>query len=114
MKRFGVVTLFVVIFSLVVPTFAIPADDTKVKEGMSQVEQGAKKIPSNQIGVGVQETAKGIGTTVSEGAKYSGEKLKDAGQATEAPAKSTWGHVRDGAVGVGHTVKGFFTTLFSN
>ena len=66
MKRFGVVTLFVVILSLVVPIFAIPADDTKVKEGMSQVEQGAKKIPSNQIGVGVQETAKGIGTTVSD------------------------------------------------
>jgi hypothetical protein len=51
---------------------------------------------------------------VSEGAKYSGEKLKDAGQATETPAKSAWGHVRDGAVGVGHSVKSFFTNLFSN
>jgi hypothetical protein len=114
MKRFGVVTLFVVIFSLLVPTFAVPADDAKVKEGMSQVERGAKKIPSSQVGDGVQETARGIGTTVSEGAKYSGEKLKDAGQATEAPAKSAWGHTRDGVVGVGHSVKSFFTNLFSN
>ena len=80
---------------------------------MSQVERGAKKIPSGQIGEGVQETARGIGTTVSEGAKYSGDKLKEAGHAAEAPAKSTWGHVRDGAAGVGQSVKSFFTTLFS-
>jgi hypothetical protein len=114
MRRLCSVIVIVAAFSLLLPTSAAPADDAKVKEGMSQVERGAKKIPSNQIGDGVQETAKGIGTTVSEGAKYSGEKLKDAGQATEAPAKSAWGHVRDGAVGVGHSVKSFFTSLFSN
>jgi hypothetical protein len=114
MKRLGSVIVIAAAFSLLLPTSAVPADDAKVKEGMSQVERGAKKIPSSQIGEGVQETAKGIGTTVSEGAKYSGEKLKDAGQATEAPAKSAWGHVRDGAVGVGHSVKTFFTNLFSN
>jgi hypothetical protein len=91
-----------VMFSLLAPTSAIPADDTKVKEGMSQV------------GDGVKETAKGVGTTVSEGAKYSGEKLKDAGQAAEAPTKSTWGHVRDGAVDAGRSVKSFFSNLFSN
>jgi hypothetical protein len=114
MKRLGSAIAFVVMSSLLVPTSAAPADDAKVKEGMSQVEGGAKKIPSSQIGDGVKETAKGIGTTVSEGAKYSGEKLKDAGQATEAPAKSAWGHVRDGAIGVGHSVKTFSTNLFSN
>lgn len=114
MKRLGPVIAFAGMFSLLAPTSAVPADDGKVKEGMSQLERGAKKIPSNQIGNGVQETAKGIGTTVSEGAKYSGEKLKDAGQATEAPAKSAWGHARDSAVGVGHTVKNFFSSLFSN
>ena len=114
MKRLGPVIVFVVMCSLLAPASAVPADDTKVKEGMSQVERGAKKIPSSEIGDGVQETAKGIGTTVSEGAKYSGEKLKDAGQATEAPAKSAWGHARDVAVGVGRSVKRFFTTLFSN
>jgi hypothetical protein len=114
MKRLGSLLVLGVVFSLLLPTSAMPADDAKVKEGMSQVERGAKKIPSSQIGDGVQETAKGVGTTVSEGAKYSGEKLKDAGQATEAPAKTAWGHVRDGAVGVGHSVKSFFTNLFSN
>jgi hypothetical protein len=114
MKRLGAVIVFGIVSSLLLPTSAIPADDARVKDGMNQVEQGAKKIPSSQIGEGVQETAKGIGTTVSEGAKYSGEKLKEAGQATEAPAKSAWGHARDGAVGVGRSVKGFFTHLFSN
>ena len=114
MKRLGAIIVFGVMSSLLLPASAAPADDVRVKDGMKQVEQGAKKIPSSQIGDGVQETAKGIGTTVSEGAKYSGEKLKEAGQATEAPAKSAWGHARDGAVGVGRTVKGFFTTLFSD
>lgn len=113
MKRLGSVIVFVAMFSLLAPIPAAPADDAKVKEGMRQVERGAEKIPSSQIGDGVQETAKGIGTTVSEGAKYSGEKLKEAGQATEAPARSAWGHARDGAVAVGHSVKGFFTNLFS-
>jgi hypothetical protein len=112
-KRLGAVIVFG-IMSLLLPTSAVPIDDARVKDGMNQIEHGAQKIPSRQIGDGVQETAKGVGTTVSEGAKYSGEKLKDAGQATEAPAKSAWGHARDGAVDVGRTVKGFFTHLFSN
>jgi hypothetical protein len=53
--------VIVAAFSLLLPTSAAPADDAKVKEGMSQVEGGAKKIPSNQIGDGVQETAKASG-----------------------------------------------------
>jgi hypothetical protein len=114
MKRLGTVFAFAVMFSLLAPYSAVPAEDGKIKEGMNQVERGVRKIPSSEVGEGVKETAKGVGTTVSEGAKYSGEKLKDAGQATEAPAKSAWGHVRDGAVGVGHSVKTFFTNLFSN
>jgi hypothetical protein len=91
MKRIGAVVVFVVVLSLLLPTSVLPADDAKVKEGMSQVERGAK------------ETAKGVGTTVVEGAKYSGDKVKDAGQATAAPAKGAWGGV-----------KSFFTGLFSN
>ena len=114
MKRPGSVIMCAVMFSLLAPTSGAPADDAKVKEGMSQIERGAKKIPSSQIGDGVQETAKGIGTTVSEGAKYSGEKLKEAGQAAEPPAKTAWGNARDSAVGFGQSVKGFFTKLFSN
>jgi hypothetical protein len=51
---------------------------------------------------------------VSEGAKYSGEKLKDAGKAAEPPAKTTWSNTRDGASNFGRSVKSFFTNLFSN
>jgi hypothetical protein len=84
-----------------------------VKAATNQVESGAKKIPDGQIGDGVTETAKGIGNTVSEGAKYSGEKVKYAAEAAAPPAKSAWGNGRDGAVGVGRSVKRFFTSLFS-
>lgn len=101
-------------FSLLASGFALAADDSKVKAATEQVERGAKKIPGGKIGEGVEETAKGIGNTVSEGAQYSGEKLKDAGKAAEPPAKTAWGNARDGAVNVGRTFKGFFTNLFSN
>jgi len=113
MSRFGPLIVLVVPLSLLASGFAVAADDSKVKGATEQVERGAKKIPDGKIGEGVTETAKGIGNTVSEGAKYSGEKLKDAGQAAGPPAKSAWSDARDSAVGVGHTVKGFFTSLFS-
>jgi hypothetical protein len=113
MKRLGLVIVFVFSVSLLVSGFAVAADDSKVKKARDQVESGAKKIPDGKVGEGVEETAKGIGNTVSEGAKYSGEKLKEAGKAAEPPAKTAWDNARDGAVGIGHTVKGFFTNLFS-
>ncbi len=113
MKRLGLVIVCVFSLSLLASGFAGAADDSKVKSATSQVESGAKKIPDGKVGEGVEETAKGIGKTVSEGAKYSGEKLKEAGKAAEPPAKTAWGNARDGAVGFGHTVKGFFTSLFS-
>ena len=90
------------------------ADNTKVDQATQRVQQGAKQIGQGNVGTGVTETAKGIGNTVSEGAKYSGEKLKDAGKAAEPPAKTAWGNARDGAVNAGRSVKGFFTNLFSN
>jgi hypothetical protein len=114
MKQFGLVIVFVLPLSLLASGFALAADDSKVKAATEQVERGAKKIPDGKIGEGVEETAKGIGNTVSEGAKFSGEKLKDAGKAAEPPAKTAWGNARDGAVSFGHSVKGFFATLFSN
>jgi hypothetical protein len=113
MKRLGLVIVFVFSLSLLASGFAVAADDSKVKNATNQVESGAKKIPDGKIGEGVEETAKGIGKTVSEGAKYSGEKLKEAGKAAEPPAKTAWGSARDGTVAFGHTVKGFFTNLFS-
>jgi hypothetical protein len=114
MKQFGLVIVFVLPLSLLASGFALAADDSKVKAATEQVERGAKKIPDGKIGEGVEETAKGIGNTVSEGAKFSGEKLKDAGKAAEPPAKTAWGNARDGAVSFGHSVKGFFASLFSN
>ena len=114
MNYLASITLLVFSLSLVASGFALAADDSKVKAATEQVERGAKKIPDGKIGEGASETAKGIGNTVSEGAKYSGEKLKDAGKAAEPPAKTAWGNARDGAVNAGRTVKGFFTNLFSN
>jgi len=113
MNRFGLLIVLIFPLSLLASGFAVAADDSKVKAATEQVERGAKKIPDRKFGEGVTETAKGIGNTVSEGAKYSGEKLKDAGKAAEPPAKSAWSDARDSAVGVGHSVKGFFTSLFS-
>ena len=114
MKQLALIVVFVFSFSLLASGFALAADDSKVRAATEQVERGAKKIPDGKIGEGVKETAKGIGNTVSEGAKYSGEKLKDASKAAEPPAKTAWGNARDGAVNFGHSVKGFFTNLFSN
>ena len=113
MKRLRLAIVFVLSCSLLVSGFATAANDSKVKDAMSLVESGAKKIPDGKVGEGVEEAAKGIGKTVSEGAKYSGEKLKEAGKAAEPSAKTAWGSARDGAVGFGHTVKVFFTNLFS-
>src|SRR3990172_12663709 len=81
----------------------------KVDAATKQVETGAKKIGDGEIGEGVEELAKGIGNTVVEGAKFTGEKLKDAGKAAEPPAKSAWEKVKDGAVSFGTTLKNLFT-----
>ena len=113
MKRLGVLIVCVVSLSLLASGSALAADDSKVKAATNQVERGAKKIPDGKIGDGVTETAKGVGNTVSEGAKYSGEKVKDAAHAATPPARTAWDNTRDGAVGVGRTVKSFVTNLFS-
>src|SRR5207245_4520057 len=109
MKRLGRVSTLVISLPLLLASgLAVAADDNKVKNTTNQYESGSKKIPDVKVGEGDEETAKGIGKTVSEGAKYSGEKLKEAGKATEPPAKTAWGNARDSAVGFGHTVTGFF------
>ena len=99
--------------SLLMGSPAPAADDSKVKGATQQVETGAKKIGQGEVGKGVEETAKGVGKTVEEGAKYTGEKFKEAGKAAEPPAKSSWQHVKEGASSFGHSVKNFFTKLFS-
>ena len=98
--------------SLALPAFA--ADDSKVKAATRQVETGAKKVGDGKIGEGVEDTAKGIGHTIVEGAKFSGEKIKEGGQAAEPKAKSAWEQVRDGSVDFGRSVKTFFSRLFGS
>lgn len=108
-----IVTIVLVALVLVAPlATSFAADDSKVKSATGRVESGAKKIGDGQVGEGVKETAKGIGTTVVEGAKYTGDKLKESGKAAEPQAKSAWNHVTEGASAFGNSVKNFFTQLF--
>ncbi len=95
------------------PVTTRAADDSKVKSATSEVERGAKKIGDGKIGEGVEETAKGIGNTVVEGSKYTGEKLKESGKAAEPEARRSWHGVRQGAVAFAHSVKNFFNRLFA-
>lgn len=90
------------------------ADDSKVKGATQQVETGAKKIGEGEVGKGAEQTAKGVGKTVVEGAKYTGEKFKEAGRAAEPPARSSWQNVKEGASSFGRSVKNFFGTLFGD
>jgi hypothetical protein len=53
------------------------ADKAKVDRATSQVQQGAREIGQGNVGTGVKETAKGIGNTVVEGAKFSGQTIKE-------------------------------------
>ena len=112
----GRVSIFLVALALVAMSggLAGAADDSKVKAATRQVERGAKTIGDGQVGTGVEETAKGIGNTVVEGAKYSGEKLKESAKAAEPQAKSAWSNFKEGANAFGTSVKRFFTGLFSD
>ena len=110
-------TIAVLLGGTAVPGFA--ADESKVKSATREVETGAKKIGDGKLGTGVEETAKGVGHTVVEGAKFTGDKLKESGQAATPPAKSAWQHLKDGSVkqsadAFGSSVKNFFTRLFTN
>jgi len=53
------------------------ADKTKVDQATQRVQQGARQIGQGNVGGGVKETAKGIGHTVVEGAKFSGQTIKE-------------------------------------
>jgi hypothetical protein len=110
--RYGMLALLGALLITAVPAQA--ADDSKVRGATQQVERGARQIGQGEVGQGVEETAKGIGNTVVEGAKFTGEKFKEAGKAAESPAKRTGGSVKDGGRAFGQSVKNFFTRLFSN
>ena len=117
MKR---IALALSIVALLAPAWpARAADDTKVKaatQGDLSMDwlKPFKKIGQGKVGDGVTETAKGIGKTVVEGGKYSGEKLKESAKAAEPQAKSTWQNLKETANSFGGSVKNFFTRLFSS
>jgi hypothetical protein len=109
----GIATTILALLAFVIAGPVHAADDSKVKGATDQVESGAKKIGQGEVGQGVEETAKGIGHTVVEGSKFTGEKLKESGEAAEPKARSAWDKVKDGAHDFGHSVKQFFTRLFN-
>jgi hypothetical protein len=88
------------------------ADRSQVDAAARQVEQGAHQIGQGRVLEGAGETAKGIGNTVVEGAKYTGEKLAEAGKAAEPEAKTAWDRTKEGAVAFGTSVREFFVGLF--
>ena len=115
MRRSGIGILALGLAALVAT--AVPAraaDDTKVKAAKQEVDTGAKKEREGEVGKGVEETAKGVGHTVVEGARYTGEKFRESGEAAGPPARSGWQKVKDGAYDFGTSVKTFFTRLFNN
>ena len=110
-------SLVIAIAAVIVTCFAahgFAADDSKVKAATRQVEEGAKTIGDGKVGTGAEETAKGVGNTVVEGAKYSGEKLKESAKAAEPQAKDAWSSFKDSANAFGTSVKNFVTRLFGN
>jgi hypothetical protein len=88
------------------------ADSTPVDAATQQVGLGAQQIGRGQVLVGAGELAKGIGNTVVEGAKFTGQKLAEAGQAAGPDAKTAWERTKEGAGAFGSSVRDFFVDLF--
>jgi len=53
------------------------ANKTKVDQATRQVEQGAKQIGQGKVGPGFKEMFTGIGHTIVEGAKFSGNTMDE-------------------------------------
>ena len=51
------------------------AEKTKVDQATKQVEQGARQIGQGKVGPGFKEMFTGIGHTIVEGAKFSGNTM---------------------------------------
>jgi hypothetical protein len=91
---------------------ASAADRSPVDTATQRVERGAHQIGEGRVLEGAGETAKGIGSTLVEGAKYTGRKLAEAGAAAEPDAKTAWDRTKEGAVAFGASVREFFASLF--
>ena len=64
-------------------------------QATKRVERGAKQIGQGQVGPGFKEMFTGIGHTIVEGAKFSGENIKEFFTAKKSQQSN--GSVRDGA-----------------
>ena len=77
-KRRWLSTMPVLLVVVALPCIAASAaDKTKVDGATKQVEKGAKQIGQGQVGPGFKEMFTGVGHTVVEGAKFSGENVKE-------------------------------------
>jgi hypothetical protein len=56
---------------------AVAADKSKVDQATKRVERGAKQIGRGKVGPGFQEMFSGVGHTIVEGAKFSGENIRE-------------------------------------
>jgi len=75
-RWFWITPAFVAVVGLS-PGAASAADKSKVDRATKQVESGAKQIGQGQVGSGFKEMFTGIGHTIVEGAKFSGENIKE-------------------------------------
>jgi len=72
----GIVPVFLAAMTLSFG-MANAADKTKVDEATKRVERGAKQIGQGEVGLGFREMFTGIGYTIVEGAKFSGENISE-------------------------------------
>ena len=78
-----------------------------------QVERGAHQIGQGQVLVGAGHLAKGIGNTSVEGARFTGQKLAEAGRNAGPAAQNAWENTREGAAAAfGSGIRDFFVDLF--
>ena len=73
---FWITPVFLAVVALSCGT-AAAADKTKVDAATKRVEKGAKQIGQGQVGLGFREMFAGVGHTIVEGAKFSGENIKE-------------------------------------
>ena len=62
------------------------ADRTKVDEATHQVTRGARQVGEGEVGLGLREMFIGIGHTIVEGAKFSGQNVKEFFTGKKEPA----------------------------
>jgi hypothetical protein len=71
---------------------AVAADRTKVDQATRRVERGAKQIGQGDIGPGFKEMFTGIGHTIVEGAKFSGNTIGEAFKKSPASSQASGAH----------------------